>query len=383
MMNNKIIGVFHSEEEVIRKVDELEAQGYKNSDICAVAKNEDDISLLRGKADIDVKTARTGWFDRFVSAMTGDQPVREALHGAGITGAEVDRYYRQIEEENGILLYVDQPQAGLGNVNDETAIARPNVDEELHTGADVVAHSEQPATGNFQPQGRMDDRIGDCEEERIRLHKEKLNVDKEEVSAGEVNVEKNVVEDRQSIEIPVSKERVEIERRPVDEDQAMNEASAAFDESEEQIRIPLREEHVEVTKKPVVNEEIVIRKKEVTDTETVDETLLREEADIDVPDGAYGEAGRRQASASYMENTGLRDGFEEGMAEPGYRHRADADLAGSSQDMKSNFNSEGNAMNSYDKEEGIKDKLDEELAKRRAELQRGKDNPFGRNSDTF
>ena len=44
------------------------------------------------------------------------------------------------------------------------------------------------------------------------------------------------------------------------------------------------EEEVEVTKRPVVNEEIVVSKHEVQDTETVNETVRRKEADIDRSD---------------------------------------------------------------------------------------------------
>lgn len=40
------------------------------------------------------------------------------------------------------------------------------------------------------------------------------------------------------------------------------------------------EEQVEVTKKDVIAEEIVIGKKKVVDTETVSETVRREEVDI-------------------------------------------------------------------------------------------------------
>ena len=52
------------------------------------------------------------------------------------------------------------------------------------------------------------------------------------------------------------------------------------DEEDGRIHIPVMEEQVEVTKKDVIAEEIVIGKKKVVDTETVSETVRREEVDI-------------------------------------------------------------------------------------------------------
>ena len=117
-------------------------------------------------------------------------------------------------------------------------------------------------------------------EESLRLHEERLHVDKERVKTGDVNVGKHVVEEEQSVEVPVSREKVDIERRAVYDETA---AGEVFDDGEN-IHIPVMEEKVEVTKRPVVNEEIVVSKREVQDTETVNETVRREEADIDRSD---------------------------------------------------------------------------------------------------
>ena len=125
------------------------------------------------------------------------------------------------------------------------------------------------------------------EEEKLRLHEERLNVDKERVQTGEVNVGKHVVEENQTIEVPVEREEVYVERRPVNEETTGNSfdkdsglTGDAYQEGEN-IHIPVTEERVEVTKKDVVAEEIVVGKRKVQDTEVVNETVRREEADID------------------------------------------------------------------------------------------------------
>lgn len=115
------------------------------------------------------------------------------------------------------------------------------------------------------------------DEERLRLHEERLSIDKERVQTGEVNVGKHVVEENQSIEVPVEREEVYVERRSVNEDA---DATEAFEENDT-IHVPISEERVNVSKKDVVAEEIVVGKQKVQDTEQVTETVRKEVADID------------------------------------------------------------------------------------------------------
>ena len=125
------------------------------------------------------------------------------------------------------------------------------------------------------------------EEERLRLHEERLHVNKERVQTGEVNVGKHVVEEEQTIDVPVEREEVYVERRPVNETAAdttlgddSNLSGDAYQEGET-IHVPVSEERVDVSKTDVVSEEVVVGKRKVEDTETVRETLRHEEADID------------------------------------------------------------------------------------------------------
>ena len=50
---------------------------------------------------------------------------------------------------------------------------------------------------------------------------------------------------------------------------------------EDEVRIPLMEEEVDVQKRAVVKEEISVGKRQVQDTETVSDTVRREEARIE------------------------------------------------------------------------------------------------------
>ncbi|TWT28419.1 DUF2382 domain-containing protein [Planomicrobium sp. CPCC 101110] len=152
----------------------------------------------------------------------------------------------------------------------------------LGTGADTNRNAGAFTSGN--PDARSG---SDTDEETLRLHEERLQVDKDRVQTGEVNVGKRVVEERQTIDVPVEREEIVIERRPVNEDSTAatrggsGGISADAYQEGDSIHIPLTEERVEVSKTNVVSEEIVVGKRKVQDTETINETVRREEADID------------------------------------------------------------------------------------------------------
>ncbi len=116
---------------------------------------------------------------------------------------------------------------------------------------------------------------------RLRRYEEELAADKVERDAGEVVVNKRVVEDTKTIEVPVRREEVHIERRPVS-GEAYTEGSVddqAF--TEDSIRMQVVEEDVEVRKVARPVEEIEISKTQVEDTKTVQGTVRREEFDVD------------------------------------------------------------------------------------------------------
>lgn len=117
------------------------------------------------------------------------------------------------------------------------------------------------------------------DEESVQLHEERLNVDKENVETGEASVDKHVVEEEQEFDVPVEREEVTIERKPVNE-KVDEDFNANDDDS---VHIPLHEERVKVDKENVVSEEIVIKKNKVQDTEHVSEKVKHEEADINNP----------------------------------------------------------------------------------------------------
>ncbi len=109
--------------------------------------------------------------------------------------------------------------------------------------------------------------------QRFELLKEVLQVNKRRVQTGEVTLRKEVITEMQTVQVPVTREELIITRRQVTNAEV---ATGEIGTSEE-IRVPLSEEQVTVEKLPVVSEEVIVGKREVHQTEQVQETVRREE----------------------------------------------------------------------------------------------------------
>jgi uncharacterized protein (TIGR02271 family) len=112
----------------------------------------------------------------------------------------------------------------------------------------------------------------------IRAHEEKLQVHKTPVQTGEVEVRKEVHTEHKTIEVPVTREEVVIERRPVTGHPA---SAADLQAGQQEIRIPVKEEQVHVEKQAVVTEEVAVKKHQVHDKERVAADLRKEEIKVE------------------------------------------------------------------------------------------------------
>jgi uncharacterized protein (TIGR02271 family) len=125
---------------------------------------------------------------------------------------------------------------------------------------------------------------GDYAGDRVQLFGEVLRVHKERISRGEVRVRKDVVMENQTIEVPVTREELVLERVAVSPNTP---ASSANIGRSQEIRVPLSEDSVRVEKQPVVREEVIVGKREVSDVARVGDEVrheeLRVDSDVDTP----------------------------------------------------------------------------------------------------
>jgi len=191
------------------------------------------------------------------------------------------------------------PYDAVTDVREDAAIV--NVDKD---NLDRMGWDQRPDERNLTTDAgsaRMDradtTRMGRAEGDTLQLREEELEPRKHMEQTGEVKLRKEVHTEHRTMDVPVSREEVVVERHPVDRRPA---DSADFRPEGETIRVPVREEQVTVEKRPVVTEEVTVGKRPVTDTQKVSGTVRREEAkvvregDIDVADEGASGAWNRQ-----------------------------------------------------------------------------------------
>jgi len=136
---------------------------------------------------------------------------------------------------------------------------------------------EQAGTTSGLPSQSGSDSDGNTAAQRIQLLSEVLRVHKERVSTGEVRLRKQVITENRSIDVPVTREELVLERQPVEKTGVASREIGG----DQEIRVPLSEEQVRVEKRPIVKEEVRVGKKKVQESRQVNEQVRREELHVD------------------------------------------------------------------------------------------------------
>lgn len=269
-MAKRVVGVYNNEEELIEAIDRYQREGNSLNNLSVFGKTDGTMSHLGNLTGLreetlneDAGTENRGFFKSLASAfegpdVTGETSYYDRLVGFGLGDNEAREYAGDLDSGR-IILFEDTGISGYDADRD----TRFTDTGQNYTG---VTHDRLDA-----------DRLDTDDERTIKLREEQLDVEKDRVQTGEVKVHKDVVEEQESINVPVSREEVYVERREVDG----FDADAGEIGDDETIRVPIVEEKIEVTKRPVVSEELVIGKKEVQSTERVVENVKREEAHIE------------------------------------------------------------------------------------------------------
>ena len=196
--------------------------------------------------------------------------------------SDIFKHY-QLENAQDVTTYQD------GNVD-----AQQRRDADLKTGAagagvagagaagagaahtdTTAAHTDTTArTG-----AATDNNVADNGE--IIRSEERLDVNKERVATGEARLRKYVVTDTETVEVPVEREEVRVERTPISEAEAANFNGTIGDNDTEEASVTLHEERVNVDKKTVPVEKVNLSKETIKDTETHTEELRKEQIDTD------------------------------------------------------------------------------------------------------
>ncbi len=135
------------------------------------------------------------------------------------------------------------------------------------------------STYNYQQEPSLYD-LSEENHQTFKLYEERLIANKSRVKTGEVAVSKHIETETAVVSVPITKERVVIERStPSTVGQIVSPSEIDF-QSGEVARIELYEEKPEFHKETFVREEVRVTKVVDRDTVEAQETIRREELDI-------------------------------------------------------------------------------------------------------
>lgn len=289
-----IIGYFSNVNDAYRAVSELRAAGFTSDQIGLVIRGdgrEQTSSSISGNEPATEGGEDRGFWQEVKDFFSGEDhsnssDFRNSLSGMELEDDRADYYYRGVGS-GGALVSV----RANGERGSETRRILERCGADLR---DTGFSSEELSSGTTNA-GRGAKEVGN-EDYRVQLRGEMLQAHKERVSRGEVRLRKEVVSENRSIEVPVTREELVIER---------TDATGATPTGEigrdQEIRVPLSEERVTVEKKPVVTGEVKIGKRQVQDKKTVSDTVRHEEAriekdgDVEVDDATLKDKKRRIA----------------------------------------------------------------------------------------
>jgi uncharacterized protein (TIGR02271 family) len=359
-----VVGVFNERDDAERAIDELKRNGFSDDQIGFAAKDGSDregtirsgdeagdagggaaAGALTGGVVGGVLGALAAGLIPGIGPIVAGGLLAGVLGGAaagatagGIIGAlagmgvpEEDARYYEGEFKGGRTLVTVKAD---GRYDDARRILHKHGAYDVDsrdTASSGMAGTTSPAgmthVSDQGPSAAETRRVSDADS--LELREEELAARKERTDAGSVQVEKDVVTEHRSVEVPVTREEVVVERRPVDRRPADRPVG-----DDEEIEIDVSREEVTAEKRAVVYEEVELGKRTTQDTERVEADVRREVAEIrrtgDAPvsgDIDTGQAGRPlvwdDAMPSYRQRWQRQYGTGGGRwedAEPGYRY---------------------------------------------------------------
>lgn len=313
-----VVGLFTDAEDAHRAVTQLRERGFNTRQIGAAFRNRSAGGFrtregaYEGGSGSTTSHAREGWWEKLKDMFTGDDAEdktrdtvpdgAETLSRRGYTADENEYDYSGSEIEGSLAgtgiptdraSYLTRNLQSGGAIVTVRAESRTDEAEEILSSHNAQVRYEDSIQGGTSSTGRTEgDQVNRTtgyregqiagenvsETDRIQLFGEILKVHKERVSRGEVRLHKEVVSENQTIEVPVTREELVLERVAVDKNAP---ATAGNIGDEREVRVPLTEERVRVEKTPVVTEEVKVGKRQITDTERVGDEVRHEELRVD------------------------------------------------------------------------------------------------------
>ena len=148
-----------------------------------------------------------------------------------------------------------------------------------HANADRdVADRDRLAADRDRAGVDQDRHVAAGENASVTRHEERLNVGTQEREAGHARLRKYVVTDHETVDVPVEREEVTVERTPLNGTEAHAGTGRI---GEEEVDVTLHEERPVVEKEAVAVEEVGLNKQTVRETQRVEADVQKEQVDVE------------------------------------------------------------------------------------------------------
>ena len=287
---NTVVGYFENRSDAERAVTSLQAAGFTSAHLGVASRGDDSdySTAASGKSTASSTTAAAGQkaegaWDKVKSFFGGDpvEPYADEKQSGDLANREITPGYNSGSDFHETLQGMSVPQDqskyfghkfGSADQGAIVTVTAPGREQEARTilqkaGADL---GDNASTYDYAaaPQTKTTEGA-----QNIQLLGEVLRVHKDRISAGEVRFRKEVITDMQTIQVPVTREELVIERRAVNSGTPIN---GTIGEGSE-IRVPLTEERASLDKSTVVREEVSVGKRAIEGVESLEGSTRREE----------------------------------------------------------------------------------------------------------
>jgi uncharacterized protein (TIGR02271 family) len=256
--DRRVIAFFRNQDDAYRAVSDLKEAGFTAEEIGFVSRRDRE-SVSTSATGVSADRDESFWnkVKHFFGSDSNDEDVEYRSASTGMNWDQ-DRadYYRSGIGQGGALVSV-------------TGLRREEARQILQSAGGDLRESGFESS----PEASSTDK-----DYRIQLRGEALRTYRERVHKGEVRLRKEVVTENQTVEVPVTREELVIERTTSTGDTEVNAGEIGTDQ---EIRVPLTEERARVEKQPVVNEEVRVGKRVVQNNERVSQDVRHEKLRVD------------------------------------------------------------------------------------------------------
>jgi uncharacterized protein (TIGR02271 family) len=187
--------------------------------------------------------------------------------------------YHHEEQVRGIYRSQDAPSAyGVGYAGANSAPATVNTAPTLDLEVGYAGYDHDTYSYDKEPDLYA---LNEENHPSLKLYEERLVTSKTRQKTGEAVISKRVETETARASVPIDKERIVVERMPVNSGTVISPGEANFQEGEVS-RVEVYEEVPEFRKEAFVREEVRVSKVVDQETATSEESLRREELDVDV-----------------------------------------------------------------------------------------------------